>query len=133
MRLSFGRPHGASGLRPIREEEGAAALEFALITPVLLLLVMGIIEFGFAFQAQLALTHAAREGARLATVGRYDAATVVSRAYPLTPTIVTIPADVSTATSGDPVTVTLSYDYDWQVLPIPGTITIHGTAVMRRE
>lgn len=116
-----------------RDDTGASALEFALVVPVLLLIVMGIIEFGFMFQAQLALTHAAREGARQASVGRYDAGEVMSRAYPIVPSVATSPSPPSAAASGDAITITLTYDYDWRVLPIPGTVPVRGTAVMRRE
>ena len=52
-------------LRRRRGERGAAAVEMALILPVLLLLVGGIIDFGRAFNAQMTLTQAAREGARM--------------------------------------------------------------------
>lgn len=45
-------------------EEGAAAVEFALVVPLLLTLLFGIIEFGFAFNAQIVVTNAAREAAR---------------------------------------------------------------------
>ncbi|MDX6206310.1 MAG: hypothetical protein QOE76_1354 [Frankiales bacterium] len=43
---------------------GAAAVEFALIVPLFLLLVFGMIDFGRAYNMQLALTEAAREGVR---------------------------------------------------------------------
>lgn len=116
-----------------RRDSGASALEFALVVPILLVLVMGIIEFGFMFQAQLALTHAAREGARLAAVDKYDAAKVVNQAFPLTPSIATSPSPPSAAASGDPVSVTLDYNYEWQVLPFPGSVALSGTATMRKE
>lgn len=45
-------------------ERGAAAVEFALILPILLTLVFGIIEFGWAFGQQVSLGNAAREAAR---------------------------------------------------------------------
>lgn len=45
-------------------ERGAAAVEFALVLPVLILLVLGIVDFGRAFNAQQTLTFAARTGAR---------------------------------------------------------------------
>lgn len=116
---------------------GAAALEFALILPILVLLVCGIIEFGFVFQAQLALTHAAREGARIASVGKWDVGTpalVRAQAFPVTPvTITTVPADPGTATSGMAITVTIRHAYDWRVLPFPGTVQLQGTATMRKE
>ena len=55
-------------------DRGSAAVEFALVVPVLLLIVFGIIDFGRALNAQIALTGAAREGARLAALGYPDAA-----------------------------------------------------------
>lgn len=53
-----------------RSNRGVAAVEFALVLPLLLALLFGIIEFGFLFKDQLALLQAAREGARVAAVGR---------------------------------------------------------------
>lgn len=50
------------------EDRGAQAVEFALIVPVLLLLVLGIIDFGYVFGQQLSLNQAVREGARKAVV-----------------------------------------------------------------
>ena len=49
-------------------DRGAAAVEFALLLPMLLLLLFGIIDFGRALNAQITLTQAAREGARIASV-----------------------------------------------------------------
>lgn len=46
-------------------DRGAAAVEFAIMLPLLLLLVFGIIDFGRALNAQVTITQAAREGARL--------------------------------------------------------------------
>ena len=51
-----------------RGDRGAAAVEFALIAPVLFLLIFGIIEFGWAEAQQLNVRHGARETARLAAV-----------------------------------------------------------------
>jgi Flp pilus assembly protein TadG len=51
-----------------RRDEGQALAEFALILPLLLLLVAGIIEFGRAWNIKQAVTDAAREGARYAVV-----------------------------------------------------------------
>jgi Flp pilus assembly protein TadG len=49
----------------LRSERGAELVEFALTLPLLLLLVLGIIEFGFLFQEYEVVTNAAREGARI--------------------------------------------------------------------
>jgi Flp pilus assembly pilin Flp len=54
---------------PPGRQEGAAAVEFALLLPLLVLLLFGIIEFGFAFSTRIQATNAAREAARLAVVG----------------------------------------------------------------
>ena len=48
-----------------RDERGASVVEFALIVPLLVVLVLGIVEFGHAFQVQGTLSAAAREGARV--------------------------------------------------------------------
>jgi Flp pilus assembly protein TadG len=52
-----------------RDDRGAAAVEFALVMPILLLLLFGIIEFARAWNVRQTLTDAAREGARVAVVG----------------------------------------------------------------
>lgn len=51
-----------------RRQRGVALAEFALIVPLLFLLLFGIIEFGWAFGQHLDVRHGAREGARLAAV-----------------------------------------------------------------
>jgi Flp pilus assembly protein TadG len=56
-----------------RSDRGTAAVEFALMVPVLLLIVFGIIDFGRALNAQISLTGAAREGVRLAALGDSNA------------------------------------------------------------
>jgi Flp pilus assembly pilin Flp len=52
-----------------RDQDGAAAVEFALLLPLLVLLLFGLIEFGFAFSTRIQATNAAREAARRAVVG----------------------------------------------------------------
>ena len=60
----------AGGRRRLaRGDSGAAAVEFAIVVPVFLLIVFGIIEFGFVFNAQISLTQAVREGVRAGAVG----------------------------------------------------------------
>lgn len=46
-------------------DRGAAAVEFALVIPILLLLVIGILEFGRAYHVQTTLSNAARDGVRV--------------------------------------------------------------------
>ncbi len=50
--------------RSRRDDRGAAMVEFAIVLPVLLLILLGIIEFGRAYNAQVSIQAAAREGAR---------------------------------------------------------------------
>ena len=64
------KPDGAP--RPV--EGGQAMVEFAMVILPLLVVVVGIIQFGLIFGANVSLTNAAREGAREATIHRYNAA-----------------------------------------------------------
>jgi Flp pilus assembly protein TadG len=56
-------------------DRGAALVEFAIIMPVLFLLIFAVIEFGWAFFQELDVRHAAREGGRLAAVDYRSTAT----------------------------------------------------------
>lgn len=60
-------------------ETGAEIVEFAIVLPLLLLVVLGIIDFGFLFQRYEVVTNAAREGARVAVLPGYEDADVVAR------------------------------------------------------
>lgn len=51
-----------------RDERGASAVEFALVLPILVLFLFGIITYGYMFSVRQALTQAAAEGARAAAV-----------------------------------------------------------------
>ncbi|MEW5920469.1 MAG: TadE family protein [Bacillota bacterium] len=55
--------------RHCNNEEGQSLVEMALVLPFLLLILLGIVQFGFVFSGQIALSSAAREGARLAATG----------------------------------------------------------------
>jgi hypothetical protein len=59
-------------MKIVNDERGAALVEFAIVLPLLLLLIGGIIQFGFIFNGQITLTSAVREGARHAVVGNSD-------------------------------------------------------------
>jgi hypothetical protein len=62
--------------RTWRSESGAELIELALALPLLLVVVMGIIDFGFLFQQYEVVTNAAREGARMATLPEYHDASL---------------------------------------------------------
>lgn len=95
-------------------DRGAAAVEFALVLPVLLLILFGIIDFGRALNAQITLTQAAREGARLAALGQPD---VVSRtqaaATGLSPVSVNMASCPAGAGPADNAVVTVSYSFSF--------------------
>ena len=55
-----------------RQQDGAAAVEFALLLPLLVVLLFGIIQFGLAFNTRIQATNAAREAARAAVIGIDD-------------------------------------------------------------
>lgn len=59
-------------------ERGAAAVEFGLVAPVLLLLVGGIVEFSHMYNLQISVTQAAREAARTMAVEHNDAAAIAA-------------------------------------------------------
>ncbi len=55
--------------RLMRSERSQSVVEFALVAPLFLVLIMGIIDFGLGFGSYVQLKNAAREGARYAVVG----------------------------------------------------------------
>ena len=63
----------------LRQERGAELIEMALVLPLLLLIIMGIIDFGFMFREMNVVTNAAREGARTGILPAYDDADVIAR------------------------------------------------------
>ena len=128
-----------------RSESGAAAVEFALLLPLLMMIVFGIIEFGLALYQQAILTNASREGARLgivqsvpaitsgqinATIDNYLAAANINPGN-VGRTI------VAGGVTGTPVQVTLTLPYNFQVLSgltsVVPTINLTAVTVMRHE
>ena len=110
-------------------ERGAAAVEFALVLPILLLLVFGIIDFGRALNAQLTLTQAAREGVRLAALG-YPAAEVQARADAAAPELsgVSVTIAASCAPDAGPTAdaqVNVSYSFSF-ITPVGAIAGIFG-------
>lgn len=124
-----------------RDDHGAAAVEMALVLPILILLVGGIIDFGFAFNTQVSLTHAAREGVRVeAVTGDTELAKETAENAFTAPAVIsgTTSADVTNDCSdGDTAEVTIEADYGFffiQLIPaVPNQMTLQGQAVMRCE
>ena len=133
-------------------ERGAELIEFAIVTPLLLLLVFGIANFGLMFQRYEVLTNAAREGARVAALPSYGETDVKNRvtqylagsAVTSATTTYLTPAPVNVG--GACITLRgakVSYDYSFIGLGgiiklFPGgsgfiTKTLTATALMRYE
>jgi Flp pilus assembly pilin Flp len=112
--------------RTYKDERGQTMVEFALVIPVLCLLVFGIIQFGLLFRDYLALTDAVRVGARQAAVSRSlpdpvgsTEARVRSAAGDLDGSeldVAVTPADPLAWTQGGDVTVSASYPYEISLL-----------------
>jgi Flp pilus assembly protein TadG len=149
-----------SAVRRLRSERGAELIEMALVLPLLLLVIVGIIDFGFLFARYEVLTNAAREGARIAVLPGYAAADVNSRvcaylttggvpttgcnAPPPTNPVITVSNTtiVVPGTDIDAKSVTVVYTHNFMFIgPIIGMMggtwtnakAITVTAVMRNE
>ena len=55
----------------LRQERGQSVAEFALVLPLMMLVLLGIVQFGMVFKQYITLTDAVREGARKAAVARH--------------------------------------------------------------
>lgn len=66
-------------MKRMRSEKGAALIEAAITVPIILLISVGIFEFGRAYQTMQVLTNAAREGARMAVITGSTDADVTTR------------------------------------------------------
>jgi Flp pilus assembly protein TadG len=124
----------------LRGERGAAAVEFAFIMPLLIVLVLGIAEFGRAFQVQGTLSAAAREGVRAMALQNDQTAAramVRSVASSLNPgvtdgQIVISPSSCpATYTSGASVRLTISYRLPLLSDFFGAALNLHATGVMR--
>lgn len=128
------RPRAATDKRSHRDC-GAALVEFAMILPILVLLVFGVIEFGRAYHAKSTMAHAARQGVRAAALDSGDPVAATEQASSnLDPSQLTVAIDPDPCSAGDPVTVTVTYDHEYAI-PLwgTGTWTFHESAVMRCE
>lgn len=138
---------------------GSQIVEFALIVPVLLTMVMGIIEYGFMVKNNLTIANAARDGARAAAVGELPSTIqtrVINEAKPMTVSTsqitmtrstdqgATFPTTLGTsssntakndANSGDliKVTVTVPYTPITGFFPFTRNKVLQTAVVMRRE
>lgn len=117
-------------------ERGVAAVEFALLLPVLLLFIFGIIQFGRGFNAKVTLTHAAREGVRALAIDPADTSgaemIAIDRTNGLSGVTATAATNCAAAPPNDTVTMTVNYAIDYPI-PFFGSVTgtISEDATMR--
>jgi Flp pilus assembly protein TadG len=135
-------------------QQGASAAEFALILPVLILLLFGIVELGIIFFNKAVITNASREGARVgitfrptprlpyvditAAVNNYTSSYLITFGEDSGPQIVTTPTAPTEIISGQNIVVDVSYQYDFLLLPnfissLSDGLTLRGVTTMRAE
>ena len=125
-----------------KNEKGASAVEFALILPILVILIFGIVEFGIAFNNYITITHAAREGARRAAVDLFNPDLkdyIKEMAFPLALTdddiVIEFEGDEADPPPiGDPVSVEITYNFGISI-PLVGSweVPLKNKAIMRLE
>lgn len=120
----------------LRSERGSVAVEFALILPILIALLLGIVEFGRAYNAQITVTAAAREGARVMSIQK-DAPTaraaVIAASPSLNPQLQNgqIVISPTACTPGTNTTVTITYHLDFLTGFLSRGVDLTGKGVMR--
>jgi Flp pilus assembly protein TadG len=142
-------------MKRLKLQTGSNIVEFALILPLLLVLVFGIIDFGLALFDKAVITNASREGARAgmvfkvprmtdaeirAVVQNYTSTHLVTFGSPnLQTTISRLDNDGlgGNTSSGDTLSVVVNYPYRYLVMdklvPSLGSLNLRATSVMRYE
>lgn len=121
-----------------RDERGAVVVEFALVLPLLVIFVFGIVEFGRAYNAKIQLTSAVREGARTAALGgpSIDPGKITERtrdaAAGLEHTKISVVSTKCVDATSVNATVTATYPFRYDI-PLVGsrTATLQAKGVMR--
>lgn len=126
----------------LRDDHGQALVEMALVLSILLLLLTGIVEFGRVLSAQLVVSHASREGARIGVVGAIDdlisqRATDAAATLDASKVIVSVSPSPSERLRGSQLTVKVEYPVDI-VMPfmdkiLPDPYWVRGATTMRVE
>ncbi len=125
----------------LRKEDGQSATEFALVLPIILIVILVIVQSGIIVNAQLVITHAAREGVRDGSVTNNNSKIINSirnSARTLDHDMLNISIDPSSGRKiGDYLTVSIEYKPPI-VIPIiksffPSNIRLRSSATMRIE
>lgn len=146
-----------------RREDGAALVETAFVLPIMLLVSVGIFEFGRAYQTWQVITNATREGARVAVLPEYTDDSVKARVRTYLKdgglpaaivddtaktnvdiTATTIPVDVGGTVTASAARVVVEYPFEFMVLQPVAQLVVNGsmagepftmrmTTIMRNE
>lgn len=141
--------------RPLASERGSQLVELALVLPVMLLVLAGIVDMGFLFKDYQVVTNAAREGARMAAlpgwtteqvtgrVNSYLAAGGIEGTATTTVTTVTMVTDQATGRSIGGTRVTVALPHTYMILgpisqliqgaSVANTVTLRAAVTMRTE
>ena len=133
-------------------EQGSELIELALVLPILLMIIAGIVDFGFLFQQYEVVTNAAREGARIAVLPGYTTADVQARvqnyltagglgtapAPTVTTGTLTLPSGLVVATRQVVVTYPHTFAFIGPIAGLVGgsgwtTLTLQASSTMRAE
>ncbi|MGH9242467.1 MAG: TadE/TadG family type IV pilus assembly protein [Vicinamibacterales bacterium] len=147
----------------VRREDGAALVETAFVLPIMLLVSVGIFEFGRAYQTWQVITNATREGARVAVLPEYTDDSVKARVRTYLKdgglpaaivddtamtnvdiTATTIPVDVGGTVTASAARVVVEYPFEFMVLQPVAQLVVNGsmagepftmrmTTIMRNE
>lgn len=136
--------------RDLTADQGAATVEFALVLVLLVTILMGIIQFGLAFNAKLTLQHAAREGARVFALTKDEAQAKARAREAALPSVEldeasdiatgrVVVADSgdqiftqsSTCTTGEPSAVRITRSYTISIPAFTTAVQLDATGVMR--
>ncbi len=142
---------GLIGRHLARSERGAAMVEFAIVTPLLLTMAFGVIDFGRAFYVYNLLNSVARDGARLGAAQGVAATSATIKTRIINEIVPEYRMTGATAPTAEQITVTLTgglpsntgnvtvtiHDYAFTpwvpVLPIAQNLTLNTSATFRRE
>lgn len=123
-------------------KKGQSMVEFVMVLPLFLIILLGMIEFGLIFNAYITIINGAREGARTGSVGGSDfqiesQVENISNLLDLDMLSVSISPNESLRSRGDSLEVLVDYDYK-MITPLigtllGGTIELQGRTVMRVE
>jgi Flp pilus assembly protein TadG len=123
-------------MKNLKNEKGQSLVEFAILLPILLLLLMGIFEFGLMLNSYLTINNSAREGARLGIVAGSNTEieeliTNISPTLDIENLIVNITPSDGSRKSGGTLTVEVKYNYQVTIPIISNILT--GVVVLKAQ